>query len=92
MHEIAFFDTHDLNLDKNTHGDEKNRLLIQNAMNKLANAPDRFVIHIEMKDESDPEWVDKIIEINDSISGRKIRVAFQVNGHAEITKIEMPEL
>lgn len=91
LHEIAFFDTHDLNLDKNTRGDEKNRLLIQNAMNKLANAPGRFVIRIEMKDESDPEWVDKIIEINDSMGTRRIRVAFQVNGHAEITKIEMPK-
>lgn len=88
LHEIAFFNTPDKYLDKNLFGDDRNKLLIKNAMNKLANAKNRFEVNIVPREEDDPAWVNKAITIKDSSSAQKIRVGLQTNGHAEIIKIE----
>ncbi len=88
LHTIAFHNSNDKNIKTGT---DRNASLIENAMNKLSalseTSSKRFDVKIKNKTQEMPQWVNKIIEINDPHAHRTIVVGAEKDGHAEIIKI-----
>lgn len=95
LHYIAFWheDRTILSLGADTPSEES-AAFIQSAMNKLANSTDRFIVDVE--DISSLQWISTVVEINDTILKRSIKIGIcnkkDINfGHAEIISIKKRE-